>query len=511
MFKPHGARMALRVPIALAGIGLASAGSALGAVNPDDPQSVRDAFAATILANNTISPAWTGSVTGCHPGTESPTSAAATIANVNYFRTMNRLAPVGLAGAAINAKAQAAALMFEANNDLSHSPGSNWACATAGGIEAAGRSNIALGIAGAQTVSAYVEDAGDYNDAAGHRRWILYPRARTFGTGSTTRANALWVIESTDGSRPSTDIVAWPSKGYVPWPLVYERWTVSSNLAPDADYTAARVTVSTGGALLAVSKQTVHDGYADNTLVFDVTIPDALRSAGAETAFDVTVTNVLVNGTARTLRYRTTAIPADTTDAPTAVTTTVTADAATIDWRSPAEPTSPVTGYRVTVVDGRGTPVFSQDVAADGAGPGGGVLPCRRAHTDRRWSERPRIADVRRRQPASTKHEPRGRSRRARPHRAHRRTHPNRPPVASHQHTSHRDGAAPEPIGTVARRSPASQPLVAGRRRRNAHREIPSGPVPVDRQNSRHEQPCRRVGGGALPGQLAPVGSPRFA
>jgi hypothetical protein len=365
MFKPHGARMALRVPIALAGIGLASAGSALGAVNPDDPQSVRDAFAATILANNTISPAWTGSVTGCHPGTESPTSAAATIANVNYFRTMNRLAPVGLAGAAINAKAQAAALMFEANNDLSHSPGSNWACATAGGIEAAGRSNIALGIAGAQTVSAYVEDAGDYNDAAGHRRWILYPRARTFGTGSTTRANALWVIESTDGSRPSTDIVAWPSKGYVPWPLVYERWTVSSNLAPDADYTAARVTVSTGGALLAVSKQTVHDGYADNTLVFDVTIPDALRSAGAETAFDVTVTNVLVNGTARTLRYRTTAIPADTTDAPTAVTTTVTADAATIDWRSPAEPTSPVTGYRVTVVDGRGTPVFSQDVAAD--------------------------------------------------------------------------------------------------------------------------------------------------
>jgi hypothetical protein len=43
----------------------------------------------------------------------------------------------------------------------------------------------------------------------------------------------------------------------------------------------------------------------------------------------------------------------------------VTADAATIDWRSPAEPTSPVTGYRVTVVDGRGTPVFSQDVAAD--------------------------------------------------------------------------------------------------------------------------------------------------
>ncbi|HRC06883.1 MAG TPA: hypothetical protein PLV41_01615, partial [Miltoncostaeales bacterium] len=74
MFKPHGARMALRVPIALAGIGLASAGSALGAVNPDDPQSVRDAFATTILANDKISPSWTGSVSGCQAGAESPTS-----------------------------------------------------------------------------------------------------------------------------------------------------------------------------------------------------------------------------------------------------------------------------------------------------------------------------------------------------------------------------------------------------------------------------------------------------
>ncbi len=365
MFKPHGARMALRVPIALAGIGLASAGSALGAVNPDDPQSVRDAFATTILANDKISPSWTGSVSGCQAGAESPTSAAATIANVNFFRSMNRLTPVTLAGAAINAKAQAAALMFEANSNLSHTPGSNWTCATAGGIEAAGRSNIALGIAGAQTVSAYMEDAGDFNDAAGHRRWILYPRARTFGTGSTTRANALWVIESTDGSRPATDLVAWPSKGYVPWPLVFERWTVSSNAAPDADYTAARVTVSTGGTQLTVAKESVHDGYADNTLVFNVSIPPALRSAGAETAFDVTVSNVLVNGVARTLRYRTIAIATDTTNAPATVTTSVAADLATIDWTSPDAPTSDVTGYRVTVVDGRGTPVFSQDVASD--------------------------------------------------------------------------------------------------------------------------------------------------
>lgn len=361
MFVSRGARMALQVPMAVAALGLAAT-SAHAAVNPDDPQSVRDGYAATITANDAVEPGWNGSVKGCVAGSESPTSAAATIANVNYFRAMNHLAPVALAGPSVNAKAQAAALMFEANNNLSHTPASNWTCATSGGIEAAAMSNIALGVAGAATIGAYVEDAGAYNDAAGHRRWILYPRARVFGTGSTSRANALWVFSATEGPRPSSDVVAWPPKGYVPWPLVFERWSVSSNRAPDADYSAARVSVTTGGAKLTVTQEPVHDGYADNTLVFSVAVPGSLRSAAAETAFDVTVTNVLVNGVARTLRYRTTAIPADTTDSPAVVTTSVADRTATIDWQSPAQPTSAVTGYRVSIVDATGNPVYSQDV-----------------------------------------------------------------------------------------------------------------------------------------------------
>lgn len=364
VFGSPSARMALRIPFALAVLGM-SAATAHAAVNPDDPQSVRDAYAATIVANEQVRPGWTGSAASCNPGTESPASAAATIANVNFYRQMNRLAPVTLASATVNAKAQAAALMFEANSNLSHDPPSSWKCYTSEGAAAAARSDIALGISGAATIPAYIEDEGDYNQAVGHRRWILFPQARSFGTGSTTNANALWVIDAASGSRPASDIVAWPPKGYVPWPLMYRRWSVSSNLAPDADYANATISVVSGGTRLAVKKLPVHDGYADNTVAFEVTIPSAIRAAEAETAFDVTVGNVVVNGSARTLTYRTTAIPADATNAPTAVQATVTDDDASITWQAPGSPTDQVTGYRVALVDYKGAELMSQELGAD--------------------------------------------------------------------------------------------------------------------------------------------------
>lgn len=357
------ARMALRTPLLV--VTLFGAATAQAAVNPADPQSVRDGYASMVLAGEGVATGWNGSTADCTAGNESPTSAAATIAAVNYFREMNRLTPVSLAGAAVNAKAQAAALMFEASNNISHTPDSSWTCYTAGGAEAAGRSNIALGIAGARTVSAYVEDTGSYNEAVGHRRWILYPRARVFGTGSTTRANALWVVSDTEGTRPAQDVVAWPPQGYVPWPLVYQRWSVSTNLAPYADYSAARVSVSIDGVKLPVRQLPVHSGYADNTLAFEPSIPAELRSAEQPTAFDVTVSNVVVNGTARTLSYRTTAIPVDTSAAPNDVQVGVEGRIATITWHAPADSSVNVSGYRVTVVDGLGRPVSTNDYPAE--------------------------------------------------------------------------------------------------------------------------------------------------
>ena len=66
------------------------------------------------------------------------------------------------------------------------------------------------------------------NEVAGHRRWILNPIAASFGTGSTSNANALYVFGATIARPTSVEWVAWPSAGYVPKSLVSTLFSISS-------------------------------------------------------------------------------------------------------------------------------------------------------------------------------------------------------------------------------------------------------------------------------------------
>lgn len=85
--------------------------------------------------------------------------------------------------AALSRKAQEAALLMMANEQLSHYPPADWKCYSSGGAEAAGRSNLSLGNKGAAAVASQMRDAGKGNGGAGHRRWLLYPHTRTMGAG----------------------------------------------------------------------------------------------------------------------------------------------------------------------------------------------------------------------------------------------------------------------------------------------------------------------------------------
>ena len=169
---------------------------------------------------------WSGNIGSCQPGITNSAYIDATLQMINYFRAMVGLPGVQLDGA-LNAKAQEAALMMIAEASLSHSPTTSWACYTADGAEAAGKSNLALGNHGPRAIIAYIRDSGGGNTAVGHRRWILYPRQTSMGTGSTDArngnfpgSNALWVISSF-GSRPSNpEWIAWPPQGYVPYQVV---------------------------------------------------------------------------------------------------------------------------------------------------------------------------------------------------------------------------------------------------------------------------------------------------
>jgi len=215
---------------------------------------------------------WTGNAQSCDAGTTSQAYIDASFDLINYYRAMVELPPV-VNDVSKNVASQEAALIMSVNNDLSHAPPANWTCYTADGANAAGSSNIALGASGPRAIALYIKDPGIYNKDIGHRRWILHPPRASFGIGSvgdrTKHANALWVFAGTT-SRPSTDIIAWPPRGFVPISLVYPRWSFSLNSAPTADYSSATVSMYENGEpvnLNIISNN--RSRYGDITLVWE--------------------------------------------------------------------------------------------------------------------------------------------------------------------------------------------------------------------------------------------------
>ena len=238
---------------------------------------------------------WTGNVGTCNAGTTSQAYLNATFQTMSYYRRMVGLAPVTNA-AGYNTGAQQAALMMSANGALSHSPPSSWTCWTSSGAAAAGASNLALGNAGPAAMIAYMRDSGSFNYFVGHRRWILYPLRNQFGSGSvgesTISANALYVFTSTVSRPPTPDKVAWPPEGYVPYQVVYPRWSLALNTSASVSFASANVTMTEGGnpvSLSVVSR--TNNGYGDNTIVWE---PSGLYfSAGMQDRrFTVTVRNI---------------------------------------------------------------------------------------------------------------------------------------------------------------------------------------------------------------------------
>jgi hypothetical protein len=103
--------------------------------------------------------------------------------------------------------------------------------------------------------------------------------------------------------------VAWPPPGYVPYPVVYPRWSFSY---PKADFGSASVSMSkNGSAIHQIVLETVKNGYGENTLVW---IPLGLSSSSAwpvpagDEVYQVTVKNVKINGVNRDFKYQVTII-----------------------------------------------------------------------------------------------------------------------------------------------------------------------------------------------------------
>ena len=257
---------------------------------------------------------WNGNVGSCNPGTTSAAYHQATIDRVNYFRVQAGLpGNVTILNGSEPAGTQAAALIYSAQQQLSHSPPTNWACWTQAGYDAAAKSNIALSYgsdtaAGPNAMVMYMDDAGAYNDVAGHRRWLLYPPQTQMASGSIPygpqwAANALWIL-GPFGARPATpNGVAWPPRGYVPWQLLPQhsnRWSFSWN---GANFSAASVSMTRNGVPLgAPSYGPVANGYGDNTLVW---LPQGVTyvQPAADVTYHVTISGISGGGAPSTISY----------------------------------------------------------------------------------------------------------------------------------------------------------------------------------------------------------------
>jgi len=262
-----------------------------------------DTYLDTKFKNTTLS--WTGDIDNCIPGDIPIDIKNKIIGRINYYRRMVGVEDQASFSPALNLKTQQAALILDANNALAHFPPNNWKCLTPDGTEALKSSNIIqLDDYDYNAVDEYMFDRGDGNESVGHRRWLLYSKAQTFGIGQTPGANAIWVLGNRNNPSVYNNFIAYPPAGYFPNNLVPDRWSFS---IPNADFTNASVTVKLGNTDINLDVVS-SDGFddlvpGDNTIVWE---PTGLNNTSTEDIFyTVDIDNVIISGSSQNFSYTT--------------------------------------------------------------------------------------------------------------------------------------------------------------------------------------------------------------
>lgn len=281
---------------------------ALPEIDTQDRWQVREFFQTVYQFGDDATMQWRGDYSTADPGSVSPEWLEATRVRINFYRQLAGIPTVGEFDPIWNAKCQASSLIMSGNNTISHYPGENWLFWTPEGAEAA-TGNLALHTAGRDSIDGYMVDHGstqypDSNDIVAHRRWILYPKTTTMGSGCApgkvevddqdklfvkySMTNTLWVKppEWWNLPRPDTrdDFVAWPPPGYVPSDLVWSRWHFSY---PDADFDAATVSMTRDGTSVPVfpeERVSTSDGLlvAPETGIIWIADPDYIPTTDPE-------------------------------------------------------------------------------------------------------------------------------------------------------------------------------------------------------------------------------------
>lgn len=225
------------------------------------------------VATELSSGGWTGNTATCDPGTVPQSVHDAVIKRINYFRKIVGLNYDCTLDASLITAQQKTALMMTAAGDLSHDPGTSWPCYTADGADGAKKSNLRLGSAATDAVTAFMNDEEEYNQDVGHRRWLLYAKQSAFSHGSTDNVGIVHVLVKAENTK-IPDFIAYPPANFIPRPIVFNRWSFS---IPGADFAGATVTMEHKGVNIPVNIVSKTTKVADNTIVWEpqTTIPDS--------------------------------------------------------------------------------------------------------------------------------------------------------------------------------------------------------------------------------------------
>jgi hypothetical protein len=263
---------------------------------------------------------WRGDLRRCDPGPPAGDVNEATRRMVNYFRVMAGLSGDVVFDPQLNAKCRQAALSFIATPGLAHAIPRGWACYTPEANEAAMKSNIALGYAGPMAVVKYMEEGWSKNFELAHRQWILYAPTKRMGSGSVMAqngryrgANALWVHPARLGPKPAdARWIAWPPRGHVPYPVVFDYWSLGPHVAGRVDFSRASVTMKRrDGETLRLRKGISHSPYAPDAALGWIPEGVAFGPGMRDQTFDIEVRDILIDGRNVNHRYSVTVIDPD--------------------------------------------------------------------------------------------------------------------------------------------------------------------------------------------------------
>ena len=268
-------------------------------------EKVIDDFNNVYLTSSISSNGWTGDVSACDEGNVSQECKDQTLKRLNYFRNLAGLNSVSW-DASVFSKYQKAALIMQANNSLNHTPPNNWNCWTQEAYDGAYSANLSGGGNSPESITSYMRDFGASNDPCGHRRWILYSKQTEFSLGATSHYHALGVVGLEALNTNVPDFIAYPSSGYFPKEITFEKWSFG---IPNANFSSANVQmIDEGGNNLSLTIVSKTDSYGDNSIVWKPIGIDL--NTNSDQKYTITISNI-TNASQTSYSYSTTLIKAE--------------------------------------------------------------------------------------------------------------------------------------------------------------------------------------------------------